>query len=44
LTIAGIAARLKKEGIPVAVIDLFDLVLELPSSAVEKLPLFTDRS
>jgi len=49
LTIANIAARLKKEGIPVAVIDLFDLVLDLLSAsdlldrAIEKEPTLTKR-
>ena len=47
LTIASLAARLKKEGIPVAVIDLFDLVLDLLSAsghldrAIEKEPRLT---
>jgi len=49
LTIANIAARLKKEGIPVAVIDLFELVLDLLSAsdlldrAIEKEPTLTKR-
>jgi len=49
LTLAAIISRLKKEGIPVAVVDLFELVLDLLSAsgrldrAIESEPLLSKR-